>query len=413
MDIEMYGKMSLKGAEVREIANSKDSVIQLVEAKLRFGYLSTGQEDAKRRIYRSRRKGCKCKTTDSRVMGLAAPWYRGGEASVESSIPCSHGGRALVVRGAEEVHGEYRGKLQVSRQGRRAEAKELHKTSVDRLLIKIAKSEGLCVNARVLDQGTKYAIRDIVPFLLRRVGDKCDEEDGIIREATIIEKETKGKKKREREERRRRRRAPLPSPNVAPPSSSSTPTTGRRCLSHCPRPFLPQQQHTLCAVMLSSLICRQNLYCYPISPAPTVGQCCRSRCLPCSQLQTPLGAPHANAIASSRCRSPRRTTAALTFLPRFLVGPRYRSPHRTLAASFSSLCCSRLCHSSCPPLPSLIAGYCLLPLVPIANAVAVLPTAYCHCQLLATAATLSSNLLCFLRLNLPFLLSYRNLLLDC
>ncbi|RRT59980.1 hypothetical protein B296_00037822 [Ensete ventricosum] len=40
---------------------------------------------------------------DSRAMGLAAPWYRIGGTSVESSIPCSHGGRALVVKGAEEV----------------------------------------------------------------------------------------------------------------------------------------------------------------------------------------------------------------------------------------------------------------------------------------------------------------------
>ncbi|RWV90782.1 hypothetical protein GW17_00046989, partial [Ensete ventricosum] len=56
-----------------------------------------------RRIYRSRRKGCRCKITYSRTMGLAAPWYHKGRTSVESSIPCSHGGRALVVRGAEEV----------------------------------------------------------------------------------------------------------------------------------------------------------------------------------------------------------------------------------------------------------------------------------------------------------------------
>ncbi|RWW09215.1 hypothetical protein GW17_00027307 [Ensete ventricosum] len=56
-----------------------------------------------RRIYRSQRKGCRCKSTDSRAMGLAAPWYRRGGTSVESSIPCSHGGRALVVKGAEEV----------------------------------------------------------------------------------------------------------------------------------------------------------------------------------------------------------------------------------------------------------------------------------------------------------------------
>ncbi|RRT76788.1 hypothetical protein B296_00025168, partial [Ensete ventricosum] len=57
-----------------------------------------------RQIYRSRRKGCRYKTTDSRAMGLAAAlWYRRGRTSVGSSIPCSHGGRALVVKGAKEV----------------------------------------------------------------------------------------------------------------------------------------------------------------------------------------------------------------------------------------------------------------------------------------------------------------------
>ncbi|RWV96156.1 hypothetical protein GW17_00041152 [Ensete ventricosum] len=56
-----------------------------------------------RRIYRSRRKGRRCKTMDSRAMGLVAPWYCKGGTSVESSIPCSHGGRALVVKGVEEV----------------------------------------------------------------------------------------------------------------------------------------------------------------------------------------------------------------------------------------------------------------------------------------------------------------------
>ncbi|RRT34589.1 hypothetical protein B296_00053546 [Ensete ventricosum] len=44
-----------------------------------------------------------CKATDSRAMGLTAPWYRRGGTSVKSSIPYSHGGRALVVKGAEEV----------------------------------------------------------------------------------------------------------------------------------------------------------------------------------------------------------------------------------------------------------------------------------------------------------------------
>ncbi|RZR75480.1 hypothetical protein BHM03_00058847 [Ensete ventricosum] len=54
--------------------------------------------------------------------------------------------------------GECKGKLQVPRQGGRAKAKELHKTGVDGLLIKIAKSEGLWVDARVLEQGTKYTV---------------------------------------------------------------------------------------------------------------------------------------------------------------------------------------------------------------------------------------------------------------
>ncbi|RZS26181.1 hypothetical protein BHM03_00059489 [Ensete ventricosum] len=36
-------------------------------------------------------------------MGLVAPWYRRGGTSVESSIPCSHGGTTLVVKGVEEV----------------------------------------------------------------------------------------------------------------------------------------------------------------------------------------------------------------------------------------------------------------------------------------------------------------------
>ncbi|RWV98560.1 hypothetical protein GW17_00038583 [Ensete ventricosum] len=54
-------------------------------------------------IYRSRRKGCRCKSTDNRAMGLTAPWYRRGGTFVESLIPCSHRGRALVVKGAEEV----------------------------------------------------------------------------------------------------------------------------------------------------------------------------------------------------------------------------------------------------------------------------------------------------------------------
>ncbi|RWW16008.1 hypothetical protein GW17_00020128 [Ensete ventricosum] len=104
----------------------------------------TGQSDDK----------AECKAMDNSAMGLAVPWYRRGETSVESSIPCSHGRRALVVKG-DQGGRVCNGKLQVPRQGGRAEAKELHKTSVDGLLIKIAKIEGLRVDAGVLDQGTK------------------------------------------------------------------------------------------------------------------------------------------------------------------------------------------------------------------------------------------------------------------
>ncbi|RWW85106.1 hypothetical protein BHE74_00006246 [Ensete ventricosum] len=84
-------------------------------------------------------------------MGLAVPWYRRGGTSVEASFPCSHGGRVLVMKGAEEVeNAEANSKYQD-----RAEAKELHKTSVNGLLIKILKNEGLWVDVGVLDQGTK------------------------------------------------------------------------------------------------------------------------------------------------------------------------------------------------------------------------------------------------------------------
>ncbi|RRT65468.1 hypothetical protein B296_00038770 [Ensete ventricosum] len=52
-------------------------------------------------------------------MGLAEPWYRRGGTSVESSIPCSHGGRALVVKETEEVENvEANSKYQDKAEGR-------------------------------------------------------------------------------------------------------------------------------------------------------------------------------------------------------------------------------------------------------------------------------------------------------
>ncbi|RRT47530.1 hypothetical protein B296_00053678 [Ensete ventricosum] len=61
-----------------------------------------------------------CKTTDSRTMGLAAPWYRISRTSVESSIPCSHRGRVLVAKGVEEVENvEANSKYQDKTEGKR------------------------------------------------------------------------------------------------------------------------------------------------------------------------------------------------------------------------------------------------------------------------------------------------------
>ncbi|RRT60756.1 hypothetical protein B296_00033857 [Ensete ventricosum] len=100
------------------------------------------------------RKGCRYEATDSRVMGLAVLWYRRGGTFVEASIPRSYGGRVLVVKGVEEVeNAEANSKYQDRTE--RQEAKELHKTSVNGLLIKIVENEGLRVDAGVLDQGTK------------------------------------------------------------------------------------------------------------------------------------------------------------------------------------------------------------------------------------------------------------------
>ncbi|RWW69912.1 hypothetical protein BHE74_00022459 [Ensete ventricosum] len=96
-----------------------------------------------RRIYRSRRKGCRCKATYSRTMGLAAPWYHKGRTSVESSIPCSHGGRALVVRGAEEV------------ENAKINSKYQDRTKGQRPRNFITEREGLRVDTKVLDQGMK------------------------------------------------------------------------------------------------------------------------------------------------------------------------------------------------------------------------------------------------------------------
>ena len=59
----------------------------------------------------------------------------------------------MIVKG-DRGDRECRGKHQVLRQSRRAEARELRKIGVDELLIKITENRGLRVDARVLYQGT-------------------------------------------------------------------------------------------------------------------------------------------------------------------------------------------------------------------------------------------------------------------
>ncbi|RZS06306.1 hypothetical protein BHM03_00036962 [Ensete ventricosum] len=91
-----------------------------------------------------------CKATDSRAMDLTTPWYRRGGTPMKLLIPCSLGGRAVIMKGVEEVENiEANSKYQDKAEG--ADAKELHKTGVNELIIKIAESERLRIDARVLD----------------------------------------------------------------------------------------------------------------------------------------------------------------------------------------------------------------------------------------------------------------------
>ncbi|RWW36033.1 hypothetical protein BHE74_00058972 [Ensete ventricosum] len=65
-------------------------------------------------------KGRRYKAIDSTVMSLAAPWYRKSRTSVESLIPCSYRGRALVVKGVEDLeNAEANSKYQDKAEGQR------------------------------------------------------------------------------------------------------------------------------------------------------------------------------------------------------------------------------------------------------------------------------------------------------
>ncbi|RRT40241.1 hypothetical protein B296_00038269 [Ensete ventricosum] len=91
-----------------------------VKRRLERRWIQRSVTVLQRRIYQSRRKECRCTTTDSRAMGLAVPWYCKGRTFVESSIPCSHGGRVLVVKGVQEVeNAEANSKYQDKAEGQR------------------------------------------------------------------------------------------------------------------------------------------------------------------------------------------------------------------------------------------------------------------------------------------------------
>ncbi|RWW36479.1 hypothetical protein BHE74_00058498 [Ensete ventricosum] len=67
-------------------------------------------------------KGRRFEATDISAMGMAILWYRKRGTSMESSISCSHRGRALVMKGVEEVeNAEANSKYQDKAEGQRPE----------------------------------------------------------------------------------------------------------------------------------------------------------------------------------------------------------------------------------------------------------------------------------------------------
>ncbi|RRT32310.1 hypothetical protein B296_00047320 [Ensete ventricosum] len=187
---------------LRDAFDRLTKVIQLVEVKLGSRYPSTGQEDAEagtlkemplcchsscqeqvlvkcdpivgeyarcdqdtlawgkrmqRRVLLKNMPLCCHSSCQEQVLVKAAGELDYFSAYIRLREPDKSEDKAEESIGRKRAQGggECKGKLQVPRQGRRAEAKELHKTNVDGLLIKTVESEGLWVDAGVLDQGTK------------------------------------------------------------------------------------------------------------------------------------------------------------------------------------------------------------------------------------------------------------------
>ncbi|RWW87641.1 hypothetical protein BHE74_00003516 [Ensete ventricosum] len=99
--------------------------------------------------------GRKGRGSDDKSSGAQLPKNQSCDGTVEAGLPWSIdpllSWRESIDRKRGREGGECRGKLQVPRQDERVEAKELYKTSVDGLLIEKAESEGLRIDAGVLD----------------------------------------------------------------------------------------------------------------------------------------------------------------------------------------------------------------------------------------------------------------------
>ncbi|RWV98491.1 hypothetical protein GW17_00038659 [Ensete ventricosum] len=101
------GSFEAHAPYLREAFDEGTKATQLAEAKLQSEGLSTRQEDAEAGTLEeyatmlpfelSQRKRCTTKIVPT------SQWTRPSETSVESSIPCSNDGRALVVKEAEEM----------------------------------------------------------------------------------------------------------------------------------------------------------------------------------------------------------------------------------------------------------------------------------------------------------------------
>ncbi|RRT68016.1 hypothetical protein B296_00006911 [Ensete ventricosum] len=126
------------------------------------------------------RKRRRCEATDNRAMGLVVPWYRKDGTSVESSTPCSHRRRALVIKGVEEVeNAKANSKYQDKAEGQRPR-------NFIRPMGFSSKSpkarDWLMQECSTEERSRQYTV--LYLFLLRGVGDKGDGEDDSIPEAT-------------------------------------------------------------------------------------------------------------------------------------------------------------------------------------------------------------------------------------